>query len=40
LHNSQANWEVFRNKTEENLQLNIPLKTAEEIEEAITNSIK
>jgi hypothetical protein len=35
LHNSQTNWEAFRNKIEENLRLNIPLETVKDIEEAI-----
>jgi hypothetical protein len=35
LHNGNTNLEVFRNQTEESLRLIIPLKTAEEIEEAI-----
>jgi hypothetical protein len=34
LHNSQTNWEAFRNQIEENLRLNTPLKTAKDIEEA------
>jgi hypothetical protein len=36
LHNSQTNWEAFRTQIEENLRLNIPLKTAKDSEEAIT----
>jgi hypothetical protein len=35
LHNSQTNWEAFRTHIEENLRLNILLKTAKDIEEAI-----
>jgi hypothetical protein len=35
LHNSQTNWETFRTQIKENLWLNIPLKTAKDIEEAI-----
>jgi CMP-N-acetylneuraminic acid synthetase len=34
-HNSETNWEAFRTQSEENLRLNIPLKTAKDIEEAI-----
>jgi hypothetical protein len=40
LHNSQRNWEAFRNEIEENLRLNIPLKTAKDIEEAIAEFTK
>jgi hypothetical protein len=36
LHNSQINWEAFRNKIKGNLPLNIALKTAKEIKEANT----
>jgi hypothetical protein len=35
LHTRNINWDVFRNQIDENLRLNIPLKTAEEIQEAI-----
>jgi hypothetical protein len=35
LHNSKTKWEAFRNEIEENLRLNIPLKTAKDIEESI-----
>jgi hypothetical protein len=35
LHNSQTNWETFRTQIEENLRLNIQLKTVKDIEEAI-----
>jgi hypothetical protein len=43
LHNGQTNWEAFRTKNEKNLRLNIPLKRAKDIEEAIaefTNAIQ
>jgi hypothetical protein len=36
LHNSKTSWETFRNKIEGNFGLNIPLRTAEEMEEAST----
>jgi hypothetical protein len=36
LHKSKRNWEVLGNQIEGNLQLDISPKTAEEIEEAIT----
>jgi hypothetical protein len=39
VHNSQTNWEAFRTQIEENLQLNIPLKTAKEIKVAIAEFI-
>jgi hypothetical protein len=35
MHNSHTNCEAFRNEIEENLRLNIPLKTTKEVEEAI-----
>jgi hypothetical protein len=35
LHNSQTNWEAFRTQIKENLQLNILLKTAKDIKQAI-----
>jgi hypothetical protein len=35
LRNRNTNWDVFRNQIEENLRLNIPLKAAEKIKEAI-----
>jgi hypothetical protein len=35
LHSSPKNWEAFRTQIEENLRLNIPLKTAKYIEEVI-----
>jgi hypothetical protein len=34
-HNSETNWESFRTQIEENLRLNIALKTAKDIEEDI-----
>jgi hypothetical protein len=40
LHNRQTKWEAFRNEMEENLRLNIPLKTAEDIEESIAEFTK
>jgi hypothetical protein len=43
LHNSQTNWEAFRTQIEENLRLNIRLKTAKDTEGAIagfTNVMK
>jgi hypothetical protein len=40
LHNSKTNWEAFRTEIEGNLGLNIQFKTAEEIEEAITQFSK
>jgi hypothetical protein len=43
MHSSQTNWEAFRTQIEENLRLNVPLKTTKGIEEAIeefTNVIK
>jgi hypothetical protein len=36
LHKSKTCWKAFRNQIEENFGLNIPLKTAEEMEKAIT----
>jgi hypothetical protein len=36
LHNSKTIWEAFRTEIEENLGQNIPFKTAEEVEDAIT----
>jgi hypothetical protein len=40
LHNSQTNWEAFRTQIEENLMLDILLKTAKNIEEAIAEFTK
>jgi hypothetical protein len=36
MHNSKTDWKAFRYQIEENLQLNIPLKTAEKIEKSTT----
>jgi hypothetical protein len=36
LHNSKTNLEALKNLIEENLWLNIPIKTAEDIDQAIT----
>jgi hypothetical protein len=35
LHNNHTNWEAFRTQIENNLRLDIPLKRAKDIEEAI-----
>jgi hypothetical protein len=43
LHNKRTNWELFREIIDRRLQLNIPLKTEEELNDAVeqfTNEIQ